>query len=143
MELPPFLLDQWLSRHAELALPFPLGGSAGPHWTLGGLLQLGGDDARRRLFESEVVYGLAAGACGLREAIAEMREVPAEQLLVVGGGSEALLHVFFLAAEPGANVIVPFPGFPRITPCRQRSASRSVRITSVESTPIASISAKS
>jgi aspartate/methionine/tyrosine aminotransferase len=33
-------------------------------------------------------------------------------VLVVAGGSEALLHIFFLAAEPGANVIVPFPGFP-------------------------------
>ncbi len=112
MQLKPFLLDQWLSRHAEPPVPYNLGGSTGPQWSFGDLLQLGGDDARRTLLESQIVYGLSAGADDLRAGIAAMRSVPAEHVLVVGGGSEALLHVFFLAAEPGANVIVPFPGFP-------------------------------
>ena len=33
-------------------------------------------------------------------------------MLIVTGASEALLLLFFLAAEPGANVILPFPLFP-------------------------------
>jgi aspartate/methionine/tyrosine aminotransferase len=112
MQLKPFLLDQWLTRHAESGVTFNLGGSTGPRWTLGDLLYLAGDDAQRRLLDLEVVYGLAAGGGRLREAIAAMREVPSEHVLIVAGGSEALVHVFFLAAAPGANVIVPFPGFP-------------------------------
>jgi aspartate/methionine/tyrosine aminotransferase len=112
MKLRPFLLDQWLSRHSELPIEFNLGGSAGPPWTLRDLLQLDGEDARERLFESYATYGLSAGGSALRQAIGVMRGVPAEQVLVVAGGSEALFHTFFLAAKPGANVIVPDPGFP-------------------------------
>jgi aspartate/methionine/tyrosine aminotransferase len=112
MDLKPFLLDQWLSRHEDSGVTFNLGGSTGPPWTLGDLLQLSGEDAGRRLLESPVAYGLAAGGRGLRKAIAEMREVPEDHVLILCGASEALVHLFFLAARPGANVIVPFPGFP-------------------------------
>jgi len=112
MKLQPFLLDQWLSRHAESPVEFNLGGSTGPHWTIRELLQLAGEGARERLLDDDVVYQPSAGRTSLRQAIGDMCEVPAEQVLVVAGGSEALLHLFFLAAEPGANVIVPFPGFP-------------------------------
>src|SRR5260370_19574825 len=116
MKLQPFLLDQWLSRHAESPVEFNLGGSTGPHWTIRELLQLAGEGARERLLDDDVVYQPSAGRTSLRQAIGDMCEVPAEQVLVVAGGSEALLHLFFLAAEPGANVIVPFPGFPPYHP---------------------------
>lgn len=112
MHLKPFLLDQWLSSHAGDDILFNLGGSTGPHWTLGELLQLDGDDGVHRLLESKLTYSLSAGGSGLRDAIATMRDVSPEQVLVVAGGSEALLHLFFQAARPGANIIVPFPGFP-------------------------------
>jgi aspartate/methionine/tyrosine aminotransferase len=111
MQLQPFLLDRWLATHSG-RVAFNLGGSTGPHWTVGELLQLAGEGARQRLVESQLVYGSAPGSTGLREAIAEMQAVPVDRVLVVAGGSEALLHVFFHAAEPGANVVVPFPGFP-------------------------------
>ena len=112
MRLQPFLLDRWLSTHSDDAVTFNLGGSTGPHWTVDELLHLGGDHGRRRLLESRLVYCPAAGGDTLREAIAEMHQVAAEHVVVVGGGSEALFHVFFRSAEPGANVVVPFPGFP-------------------------------
>ena len=111
MELKPFLLDQWLSHHAERGMAFSMGGSTGPRWTFRELLQLDGEDATRRLLETDVLYTLSAGGRTLRDAIAAMCGRPAEQVLVVAGGSEAILHLFFLAAEPGANVVVPFPGF--------------------------------
>jgi aspartate/methionine/tyrosine aminotransferase len=111
MHLTPFLLDQWLG-HAGPNIAFNLGGSTGPHWTLGELLRLAGGDAQQRLLESEIVYGLAAGGTGLREAVAKMRSVSPDDVVVVAGGSEALLLTFFLASNRGANVIVPFPGFP-------------------------------
>ena len=111
MRLPPFLLDQWLAAHGR-DVAFNLGGSTGPHWSITELLQLAGEDGHRRFLESRLLYGPAAGETGLRTAIAEMQHVPLEHVLVVAGGSEALLHIFFHAAEPGANVVVPFPGFP-------------------------------
>jgi aspartate/methionine/tyrosine aminotransferase len=59
----------------------------------------------------KVVYSRPAGAEGLRSAIAEMHGVDAEAVQVVTGASEALLILMWLAAEPGANVILPQPGF--------------------------------
>ena len=111
MELPTFVLDQWLGQNAGRA-KFHLGGSTGPQWTLAELLELEGGDALPRLLESGVVYGQAAGRPQLREALAATHGVPAEHVLVVNGGSEAILLLFFHAARPGANVVVPFPGFP-------------------------------
>lgn len=110
MQLQPFLLDRWLSTHSGVT--FNLGGSTGPHWTMRELLDLAGEDGRQHLLESRLVYGPAHGAASLREEIAAMQGVPVEHVLVLAGGSEALLHLFFHAAEPAANVVVPFPGFP-------------------------------
>ena len=117
MKLKPFLLDRWLQDHADPAIEFYLGGSTGPHWTVGEVLDLE-EGSRDRLFGADVVYAPTAGATALREAIARLpnaeadARVEAEHVIVVAGGSEALLLVFFLAAAPGTNVIVPFPGFP-------------------------------
>jgi aspartate/methionine/tyrosine aminotransferase len=40
-----------------------------------------------------------------------MQGVPADAVQVVTGASEALVALMWLAAEPGANVILPLPGF--------------------------------
>jgi aspartate/methionine/tyrosine aminotransferase len=58
-----------------------------------------------------VGYSRPAGADSLREAIAEMQGVSVDHVQVVTGASEALVVLMWLAAEPGANVIVPLPGF--------------------------------
>ena len=41
-----------------------------------------------------------------------MHEVDVDTVQVVTGASEALLILFWLAAEPEANVVLPQPGYP-------------------------------
>lgn len=110
MELKPFLLDQWLDAY-EHGIEFNLAASTGPAWSLNEILSLAQDDERERFLNHKVVYSRPAGADGLRSAIAEMHGVEAEAVQVVTGASEALLILMWLAAEPGANVILPQPGF--------------------------------
>jgi len=110
MHLKPFLLDAWLDTY-EHSIEFNLAASTGPVWTPSELLELGGNEVRERYLNHKVVYGRPAGADSLREAIAEMQGVPFDSVQVVTGASEALTVLMWLAAEPGANVIVPLPGF--------------------------------
>lgn len=110
MQLKPFLLDQWLDRY-EHSIDFNLGASTGPAWTVNEILALGSGEQRQRFLNHKVVYSRPAGAEGLRTAIAEMQGVSAESVQVVTGASEALLVLMWLAAGPGANVILPRPGF--------------------------------
>src|SRR5580658_1956414 len=111
MRLKPFLLDMWLDNY-EHDIEFNLASSEGPRWTVNALLNLAGEEERQRFLNHELVYGRPAGADGLREAIAEMHGVSAECVLVMTGASEALVVLMWLAAEPGANVILPRPGYP-------------------------------
>jgi len=110
MRLKPFLLDIWLDTY-EHGIEFNLAASTGPIWTASELLDLGGEQARERYLNHKVVYGRPAGADTLREAIAEMQGVSVDCVQVVTGASEALTVLMWLAAEPGANVILPLPGF--------------------------------
>src|SRR5215471_14563421 len=110
MQLKPFLLDMWLDAH-EHDIEFNLGASTGPHWTLNEILNLATDDERQRFLNHDLVYGRPAGAASLRTAIAEMQDVPVDTVQIVTGASEALLVLMWLAAEPGANVVLPQPGF--------------------------------
>jgi len=111
MELKPFLLDMWLDAH-EHGIQFNLAASTGPVWTLKEILNLAGEEQRQLFWNHKVVYGRPAGAQGLRAAIAEMQGVDVDTVQVVTGASEALLILMWLAAEPGANVVLPQPGFP-------------------------------
>ena len=111
MQLKPFLLDMWLDRY-EHKIEFNLGGSEGPTWRVNEILNLGSDAERQRFLNHKVVYSRPAGAEGLRAAIAEMHGVAPESVQVVTGASEALLVLMWLAAEPGANVVLPRPSYP-------------------------------
>jgi aspartate/methionine/tyrosine aminotransferase len=110
MQLKPFLLDAWLDQY-EHDIEFNLAASTGPAWTVNDILALADDETRHRFLNHNLVYGRPAGADTLREAIAEMQGVPVEAVQVVTGASEALVVLMWLAAEPGANVIIPLPGF--------------------------------
>ncbi len=110
MQLKPFLLDAWLDIY-EHNIEFNLAASTGPAWTVNDILALADDEVLHRFLNHKLVYGRPAGADSLREAIAEMQGVPVDSVQVVTGSSEALVAMMWLAAEPGANVILPLPGF--------------------------------
>jgi aspartate/methionine/tyrosine aminotransferase len=110
MQLKPFLLDVWLDQY-EHDIEFNLAASTGPTWTVNEILALADEETRHRFLNHKLVYGRPAGSDGLREAIAEMQRVPVEAVQIVTGASEALVALMWLAAEPGANVIIPLPGF--------------------------------
>src|SRR5215831_1127450 len=111
MQLKPFLLDAWLDQF-EHHIEFNLAASTGPIWTVNDILALTDDETRHRFLNHNLVYSRPAGADSLREAIAEMQGVPVEAVQIVTGASEALVALMWLSAEPGANVILPLPGFP-------------------------------
>jgi aspartate/methionine/tyrosine aminotransferase len=111
MQLKPFLLDAWLDQY-EHDIEFNLAASTGPTWTVNDILALADDETRHRFLNHKLVYSRPAGADSLREAIAEMQDVPVEAVQIVTGASEALVALMWLAAEPGANVIIPLPGYP-------------------------------
>ena len=110
MQLKPFLLDMWLDSH-EHAIDYDLAASTGPGWTLDQLLELGGEEERERFLHRRLSYGRPVGDENLRVAIAEMQGVTPECVQIVTGASEALLVLMWLVAEPGANVVIPSPGF--------------------------------
>lgn len=110
MQLKPFLLDMWLDTY-EHGIDFNLAASTGPSWTLNEILSLANGEERERFLNHKVVHSRPAGGEGLRSAIAEMHSVDAEAVQVVTGASGPLLILMWLAAEPGANVILPQPGF--------------------------------
>ena len=110
MQLRPFLLDLWLDQY-EHNIEFDLAASTGPTWTVADILALADHQTQHRFLNDKLVYGRVAGADSLREAIAEMQSVPVDTVQIVTGVSEGLLVLMWLAAEPGANVILPLPGF--------------------------------
>ena len=110
MQLKPFMLDAWLDQY-EHDIKFDLGASTGPTWTVNDILALADDETRHRFLNHKLVYSRPAGADSLREAIAEMQGVPIEAVQIMTGASEALVALMWLVAEPGANVIIPLPGY--------------------------------
>src|SRR5215467_13268772 len=113
MKLNPFLLDQWLNKYqfADPPVRYDLAASTGPTWTLKELTALFDDAERERLNDFALVYTPSAGTRELRAEVAAMQGVDPSEIQVTTGAAEALLVLFFLAAEPDANVILPFPSF--------------------------------
>ena len=114
MRFEPFLLDQWIERKfsGEWRISHDFTASSGPPWKLRELLELDGGDATKRFLDVPVTYPSAAGSLELRTAVAELEGVSAADVQILTGAQEALLAIFFCAAAPGANVVVPQPGFP-------------------------------
>lgn len=114
MQIPPFLLDEWLNHYHFASTPpeFDLASSTGPISSTNEILELMSPDERERFDETQLIYSAVTGKRPLRQAIADVHGVGVDEVQVLTGASEALLSLFFLAAEPGANVLLPFPGYP-------------------------------
>lgn len=117
MELPPFLLDRWIEQknYADPPIEYDLASSTGPVWTLRELFALSSGNELEALLDARISYTSAAGTLALRSAIAELEGVQADEVQIVTGAEEALLILLFLAAQSGANVLLPNPGFPANT----------------------------
>jgi aspartate/methionine/tyrosine aminotransferase len=114
MNLPPFRLDQWLAAH-EFATPpirYNLASSTGPVWILRELLALGDGALKPELDELAVSYIPPEGTKALREAIAQAHGADPDWVVATTGASEALSLLYCLAAESGASIALPHPGFP-------------------------------
>jgi aspartate/methionine/tyrosine aminotransferase len=108
-----FKLDDWFE--AATGVRWNLGSVAGPTWTTAALLSLIPEPQRSAVLEVPLAYSRAAGLDELRTAIARRYDRPGEEVIITTGASEALAGIFMVAAEPGANVVVPWPSFPPTT----------------------------
>jgi len=117
MRFERFLLDEWIERKftSGWQITHDFSSSAGPSWTVGELLQVAGGHAIEELSRIPVIYPSAAGSVELRTAIADVEGVSPEDVQIVTGAQEGLAAIFFTAAQPGANVVLPHPGFPPFT----------------------------
>jgi aspartate/methionine/tyrosine aminotransferase len=111
MKLRKFLLDEWLERY-EGRIRYNLAASTGPGWTLDDLRRLMTEEENERLLKTPLSYQPGHGTDALRSALAAMYGAKADEIQVLTGAAEALVVLFFLAAEPGANVVLPNPAFP-------------------------------
>lgn len=114
MKLKPFRLEEWLDAR-EHDVRYNLAASTGPNWSLAQVMELMNDTDRKRFFEGGLTYCPSGGHESLREELGDWYGVGAEDIQIVNGASEALLILFHLAAEPGANVVLPKPGYPPFT----------------------------
>jgi aspartate/methionine/tyrosine aminotransferase len=116
MQVPRFLLDEWLNEYHFRSEPpeFDLASSTGPPWAVRDLLGWMTPEDRKLFEETPATYSEVTGSRMLRQAVADLHGVTPEDVQIVTGASEALLILFFLAAEPGANIVVPFPLYPPV-----------------------------
>jgi aspartate/methionine/tyrosine aminotransferase len=110
MKLVPFVLEEWLAKYRD-SVQHHLGMSTGPKWTLAELRGLMTDAEREAFDGAALTYCPTKGREPLRAALASMYGADADEILVFNGGAEALLALFFVRGEPGANVVVPTPSF--------------------------------
>ena len=116
MKLPPFLLDHWLAAHefADPPIRYNLASSTGPGWTVGELLALGGEAARREIEALKLSYAPPQGGARLRERIAALHGVDPDSVVVLTGASEALIALTCHFAADGASIVLPQPCYPAV-----------------------------
>ena len=94
--------------------PFNLAESTSQDLTFGELLDLVGLEHIRNL---KLGYGTSAGSPDLREAIAEMCNVSAEQIITTQGTALGLFLLAFETCRPGDEAVLATPCFPPSRDC--------------------------
>jgi aspartate/methionine/tyrosine aminotransferase len=112
VQLPPFALDHWLSSYdfATPPIAYNLASSTGPRWSVADLCALSA--APLAIDDTLLSYAPPEGSRPLREAIGAFHGVDANAVIATTGSSEALSILFCLSAQPGANIVLPDPGYP-------------------------------
>lgn len=110
MKLLPFALEEWLARYRDSS-QYDLGMSTGPKWALSEIRALMTAAEREAFDGAALKYCPTNGTEPLRTELAKIYGAEPGEILVFNGGAEALLALFFLVAEPKANVVVPTPSF--------------------------------
>ena len=112
MDLPPFLLDEWISKYdfADPPIAYNLASSTGPRWSVEELAGLGAPPPD--LASSVLSYAPPAGSRKLREAVADFHGVDPDWVVMTTGASEALSVFLCLSERPGGNVVTPDPAYP-------------------------------
>ena len=112
MNLPPFLLDEWLGQKhtAKPPVEFDLGSSTGPVWTLRELLSLGGD--LEELLDAPISYVRSTGTRALIEAVASLEGCDPERHPDHHRRRGSPHADLFRRGCRGANIVLPRPGFP-------------------------------
>ena len=94
--------------------PFNLAESTSQDLTLGELLDLVGLE---RIHGLKLGYGTSAGSLELREAIAEMCNVPVEQIITTQGTALGLFLLAFETCRAGDEAVLATPCFPPSRDC--------------------------
>ncbi|MFB0873933.1 MULTISPECIES: aminotransferase class I/II-fold pyridoxal phosphate-dependent enzyme [unclassified Sphingobium] len=130
VHLPPFALDHWLSTHdfATPPIAYNLASSTGPRWSVAEIAELGG--ALPDLSDTVLSYAPPQGSAPLLQAIAAFHGADPDHVVATTGASEALSILFCLAAQSGANIVMPNPGYPAYEAVAQAwgLATRSYRL---------------
>jgi hypothetical protein len=106
MELPPFLLNDWLESQQNLR--FDLAGSTGPRWTMRDLTHLGDP---LDLSDMPISYAPPAGLSDLRAEIAAHHGVDPNWVVVTNGASEAFQLLLLALFRRSGNVLLPMPAY--------------------------------
>ncbi len=108
MQLTRFPRNDIISLVGE-APRYDLGESVGPDIRLAELLDASGQAS---LHEMTLGYGTAEGDPRLRQAIADVHEVNADDVVVAVGGMHALFLIAFILCNRGDEVVTTSPQFP-------------------------------
>jgi aspartate/methionine/tyrosine aminotransferase len=108
MDLPPFLLNEWLEGHGPVR--FNLAGSTGPLWTLADLLRVGEEPPT--LDALSLSYSPPRGNAELRAAVAVHHEVDPDWVIITNGASEAIALVLIALWVKRGKALLPFPAYP-------------------------------
>jgi aspartate/methionine/tyrosine aminotransferase len=105
--------------------PFNLAESTSQDLTVGEVLDLAGLESIRAL---KLGYSKSAGAGVLRDAIAQVTKIPAEQVITTQGTALGLFLLAFEVCRPGDEAVLVTPCFP---PCRDSLLGAGVTVREV------------